>query len=487
MVDRKKPAFNIQLLQGRKGVVSLLKEVNSLDIFDNPGSSNFHASGLFSTEIFGRVGSDERDRTFGYVNLKTSILHPLVWSLLQRVKGLYQGILTGKEFGKWDGKLKDFVKSDDVEGDTGYAFFMEHWEELKIPEGKSPIRQKRVKLLNQYRTEAINEHILVMPAGLRDVDVSGGRVKEGEINEHYRRLISISNTVASTTYKDTSVFNKARVSQQLAFNEIYNTIETLLSGKKGFLAAKWASRNIINGTRNVISAMDPSIADLDDIHAPTANDTIAGLWQVSRGALPIFIKALKDGILAPIFGSGEGSAKLIDVKTLKSEFANITPKTFDKWNTLEGLEKVIASLSTVSLRSKPVMVEGRYLALVYKPKKTKVFKIFYDIEELPEGMDVADVHPITYFELIYLAYYRDVNKLKGLPTRYPIEGEGSIYPSRIYLKTTVVSESRTELDDEWKPYSDGDHEASVYPQFHPEAYVDTTIIHPSRLANNGGD
>jgi hypothetical protein len=487
MNDERKPAFNVKLLKGRKGIVSLLKEISSLDIFDSPGSSNFHEDGLFSTEIFGRVGSEDRDRRFGYIDLKTSILHPLVWDLIQKVKALYHGILMGKEFATWDPKTKDFIKANDITGETGYAFFMSHWEELELVMGTSPIRKARITLLNKYRNEGINDYILVMPAGLRDVEMSGGRVKEGEINDHYRKLISISNTVASTTYRDTSVFNKARISQQLAFNEVYKTIENLISGKKGFLAAKWGSRNIVNGTRNVISAMDPSIADLDDTHSPTANDTIAGLWQVSRGALPVFIKALKDGILSPIFSSGEGSAKLIDIKTLKSEYTDVSPNTFDKWTTLEGLEKVIAGLSKIPQRSKPVLIEGRYLALVYRPKNKKVFKVFYDIDELPDGFSKEDVYPITYFELIYLAYYKDVNKLKGLPTRYPIEGEGSIYPSQIYLKTTVISEVRIELDDTWTPYEDSRYTATVYPVLDNPSYIDTTVIHSSRLALNGGD
>lgn len=487
MNDERKPAFNVKLLKGRKGIVSLLKEISSLDIFDSPGSSNFHEDGLFSTEIFGRVGSEDRDRRFGYIDLKTSILHPLVWDLIQKVKALYHGILMGKEFATWDPKTKDFIKANDITGETGYAFFMSHWEELELVMGTSPIRKARIELLNKYRNEAINDYILVMPAGLRDVEMSGGRVKEGEINDHYRKLISISNTVASTTYRDTSVFNKARISQQLAFNEVYKTIENLISGKKGFLAAKWGSRNIVNGTRNVISAMDPSISDLDDTHSPTANDTIAGLWQVSRGALPVFIKALKDGILSPIFSSGEGSAKLIDIKTLKSEYTDVSPNTFDKWTTLEGLEKVISGLSKIPQRSKPVLIEGRYLALVYRPKNKKVFKVFYDIDELPDGLSKEDVYPITYFELIYLAYYKDVNKLKGLPTRYPIEGEGSIYPSQIYLKTTVISEVRTELDNDWTPYEDSRYTATVYPVLNNPSYIDTTVIHSSRLALNGGD
>lgn len=487
MLDIRKPAFNLKLLKVDRGQVRGLKEVTSLDIFESPGSTNFNESGLFSTEIFGPIGSDERDFTFGYISTKTSILHPLVWTLLKRVRGLYHNILTGKEFAVWNPKTKDFDPSDQVDGDTGYHFFMTHWDELVIPEGKSDIRRERVKVINEYREKAVNDYILVMPAGLRDAEIDSlGRTREGEINEHYRKLLSIGNTIAGTSDKDISVFNKARVVQQLAFNEIYKTIERLLSGKKGVLAAKWASRNIVNGTRNVISAMDTTISDLDDLNAPTANDTIAGLWQVSRGALPIFIERLKNGILANIFGSIEGGVPLVNRKTLKSELVQISPKAYDRWTTYEGLEKVISSLSNVNRRAMPVLVDGNYLALVYKPKDRDVFRVFNDISDLPPELNKEDVYPITYFELIYLCNYKDVNKLCGLPTRYPVEGEGSIYPSNIYLKTTVISERRYELGHDWQPLGD-EYLAAVYPDMNNPSYIDTTVVHPSRLAGMGGD
>jgi hypothetical protein len=47
---------------------------------------------------------------------------------------------------------------------------------------------------------------------------------------------------------------------QQKFNEIYDTIERMIEGKKKLLMGKWASRNIMNGTSNVITAMDTSVS-----------------------------------------------------------------------------------------------------------------------------------------------------------------------------------------------------------------------------------
>lgn len=484
-----KSPFNIKILNAKKSNLRGVKQITTLDIFDRPGSSNFHPEGLFSTEIFGQVGTLQRDTTFAYIDLKISILHPLVWILLQRIRGLYHEILTGKSYAVFNDKLKDFEKSDELNGDTGYHFFIKHWPELKIPMGDSPIRKQRIEMINKYRDEAVNDAVLVLPAGLRDIEVDNvGRTREGEINEHYRRLLSISNTIANTNTGDSNVFDKARLSLQASFNSIFEMVEGLVSGKRGFFLGKWGSRNIVNGTRNVISAMDPNISNLDHEGLPGSNDTIAGLWQISRAALPLFVAGLNNGILKEIFGNSEGSVPLIDTKTLKREMVKVSPVSFDRWNTTEGLEKVISELSIIDQRDKSILVEDRYLALIYKPKNTKVFKVFTDIDTLPPELDIKDVHPITYFELIYLSMYNKVNELAALPTRYPIEGEGSIYPSKVYLMTTVRTERRYELGFDWKPIKDKEHLANVFPVLDgKQSYIDTTVVHPSRLQGMGGD
>lgn len=481
--------FNISLLKLKPGDLRLMKPITNLDIFEGPNSSNFHEGGLFSTEIFGRVGDDKRDETFAYIPLKTRVLHPIIFQRLGRLKSLYTEILSGQRYAVWDDKKKDFFASDIVDGQTGYQFFMSKWNELRFEPGESEIRKQRIELIYKYREQAVIDNVLVMPAGLRDAEVDNlGRTRKDEINDHYQRLIGISNTIGKTSRNDTDVLNTARWTQQIALNEIYFLIEKMLSGKKGFIQSKWGSRRIMNGTRNVITAMDLSPKNVDDPAAPGPDNTVLGLWQTSRGALPITKAALKANILAHVFGDAEGQVRLIDKKTLKSEYATISPQTYDRWTTSEGLEKVIESQSMIEARSRPVLVEDRYLALVYKPKDRKVFKVFYDIDDLPEEGDKKDVHPITLCELIYLCNYRNWNNLGVISTRYPVTGEGSTYPAFVYVRTTVKSEARVELGDDWQRMQPADENtALVYPIFEPDAYIDSAMIHSYRLGGLGGD
>lgn len=485
----KRLPFNISLLKLTPGQIRLLKPIKSLDTVDAPGSSDFHPEGLFSTEIFGRVGEDSRDETFAYIPLKTTILHPVVFQRLERLKRLYSGILSGKSYAVWDDKEKDFVQSTEVDGKTGYHFFMSKWKDIKFKKGDSEIRNQRIDLINKYREEAVIKDVLVMPAGLRDAEIDAiGRTQEDEINSHYRRLIGIVNTIGDGNKNDGPILDNARYSLQMTFNEIYFTIEKMLSGKKGFIQNKYGSRRIMNGTRNVISAMELSPPDLDESNFPEADDTVVGLFQCSRGALPITINRLSNNILQSAFGDVEGQVRLIDRKTLRSEFVNVSTQTFDRWTTTDGLEAVISSQEMTEARSKPVVIEDRYLALVYKPKNNKVFKVFYDIDELPDGFDKDDVYPLTLHEMIYLCNYSGWNNLRIQSTRYPVTGEESSYLSRVFVRTTVKSEERVELDANWEEQEPTkENTAYVYPIFDPDSYIDSQMVHSYRLGGLGGD
>lgn len=477
--------FNVEIMKVDQQLLVTLKPVTSMDFYENVGG-DLHEDGLFSISIFGRIGDEMRDKKFSFIDIKTQVFHPIIYQALIRLKGLYRGILAGNEYAVWDPELKDFVRSDDLRGQTGFQFFVDHWNEINFRGNKSSIRDARIQLIEKYRDRALTDKILVMPAGLRDIEVGeDGRVVVGDINTYYRKILAISRTIASSEHVNASrVLNLPRHTMQLTFNEIYSTIEMMLSGKRGFLQNKWGSRRIFNGTRNVITAMDTSTEYLGGPNAPKYTDTIVGLYQASKGMLPVTIHFLRTRYLADIFSVGDGQANLIDPTTLKGETVKLALDTYDRWTTVEGLEKVVSSYGEQTLRNKPVMLDGYYLALIYiGPDKT--FRIFHSIDELPEGLDRAHVRPINLVELIYLSGYRDWNNYVGFVTRYPVTGIGSCYPTTLYVKTTIVGEMRRELGPDWQPLDDSI--ALEFPTYSPLAYLDSLVISPSRLAGLGAD
>lgn len=503
--------FNIEIMKVDGDLVRNLRPVSSTDIMESSGqklgpaeflstkdlfwqgkgniTSDFHPEGLFSIETFGRVGDKRRDSQFSYVEIKTTVFHPIIHKSLGKLKGLYHDIMAGKAYAVWDEKEQDFLASDDVEGETGFHFFVKHWEKIKFKRTDSPTRNERLKLIEKYKDRALTNKILIMPAGLRDVRVgAGNRLEFDEINDVYRRIVGISRTVAGSGEKISSpALNYSRYQLQMAFNEIYAIIENMLRDKKGFVQRRWARRGVFNGTRNVISSMDTSKRYLGGKDAPKASDTILGLYQTMKGAMPFTVNLLRNGYLSEAFGIGDAStmARLVDPKTLKRENVELPSMTKDRWTTLDGLQKIVNSFGDLSNRHKPVMVEGRYLALIYKgPNKT--FRIFGDIDELPEHYDRKHVEPITLVEFLYLSGYRDWNSLKVIVTRYPVTGLGSSYPSDLYVKTSVVGEAREELGPDWEPLGQG-FVAQEFPTKEPEAFIDSQIVSPIRLPGLGGD
>lgn len=494
MVNKRRDPFNVKLLQLDKGQLRTLSKIDTLDTFASPSADDFHETGLFSTSIFGRVGDPQRDKTFAYIDLRTQILHPFIYKTLKDIRRFYIDIIEGERYAVFDDEQKDFVPAREDEGSTGYAFFMSHWHELEIPKGKSDIRRQRVELINKYREKAPLRQVLVMPAGLRDAEPKeDGSLEEDEINDHYRRLIGSSITIGDLLESNDAILDTARRSQQKNFNNVYNYIRNMLTDKGGFFQSKWGKRTVMHGTRNVITAMDISPSSLDDPSMPDPDRTVLGLYQLSKGAMPITLNRLRNSVLGDAFGASEGLSLLVNPDSLQSEYVRLDPTVYDEWTTIEGLEQLVNRQSVKGFRSQPVTIpdtEGReyYLALVYKPIDEKVFKIFQDINELPEYYDREDVYPITLMELIYLSNYWGWNNLSVQIVRYPVTGEESSYISKVFVRTTVNSERRVELDENWqRPEDEQSHTATVYPVFNPENYIDSTMVHPHRLGGLGGD
>lgn len=477
--------FNIDIFTFNEKILSMIRPVRSLDTF-NGSTKNFHEDGLYSTTTFGTVGTDGRDARYGYINLKVDIIHPVLYKTLIALRSFYADIISSREFAIWDDTLKDFVKSNALEGQTGYHFFTEHVKDIVFEQRDSIKREQGVRLYEKFKDKLFTDKVLVIPAGLRDIEIDeNGRASSDEINTFYYKLVAVSNTInPSTVSISPESYNSQRMSLQNTFVEIYDYISAIVEGKKNLMMGKWASRKIFNGTRNVITSMSTTMIDLDDMDNPTINDSYIGLFQTIKGMLPVTIYHLKNEFLGTVFTTMGAPALLTNRKTLLSERVVISNKEYDRWLTNEGLEKLIAYYQENTIRHSPVIIDSYYLGLTYRgPDGT--FKLIHGIDELPEGRSKADCKPITYTELLYTAIYHIANKYPIFITRFPITGIGSVYPSKVYLKTTTDVEIRKELGDDWKPLGD-DRVAKQFP-ITDSVFFNSLAPSPSRLAAMGAD
>ena len=453
---RKQPV-NIDLIEVTEKDISRLGlgKVTEGQIFEQ-NSNIFHRNGLFSTEIFGNVGTEARNRTFGYIDLNCEILHPIVYYAIITLKSFYKQIMEGSLLAEWDPKTSSFVKSNSDKAQTGYEFFFSHVDELKFDDNGIDKRKFYINLYNKAISEGkykLRYH-LVLPAGIRDYTVDeNGKPQEDEINPFYRKLIFQSALIDYVVYKKSpEVFDSIRNSLQTTSLDIFNYLESLLEGKHKLILGKWLTRKIFNSTRNVLANYIEKADNINDPNRMLYNNTYVGLHQFVRSLAPKTIYEIKN-FTRDIFVENNTFAYLTNAKTLRKEEVLSThiQKDYDQFTTYDGIEKLIANFGNLDLRHLPITLnKGKhYLGLIYNDGK--YVKFFQDIEELPSNLSRDHVSPITLAEFLYLSVYKLSDKYPMLVTRYPITGYGSIYPSIVKVQTTVSFSKLEELDFEWKP------------------------------------
>lgn len=449
MIDALAP-FNLDLLTLDGNAIKALRPVKVLDIFDT--SKNFHPDGLFSTEIFYKQGDEKRNRTYSYISLNTEVMHPLIAKTVFKLKGYYEEIAAGTTYAVFDQKLRDFVKADPEEGQTGFTFFMKHLPHIKFEERESARRGDLIALIYKYINSLTLRNFIVMPAGLRDYTVDAdGKPSEDEINGLYRKIMNLSNVMASSQNAiNPEYLDSTRYRLQLCLIEIYDYIISLLEGKSRLVLGKWASRKIYDSSRNVITSWVPDSDTLFGPKSVSSNQTVVGLHQFLRNIMPLASNLVRETYLTQVFPGPNVPAILVNKKTLKKELVQVDSSYFEDWMTYDGFESTVGRFAEEDQRHDYLEIGNHYLGLMYKgPDGT--FKFLQDIDDVPEGRSKKDVTPITFAELLYCSVYRNSDEIPCFVTRYPVIGYGSIYPGYIYLKSTVKSDVRRELDDSWAP------------------------------------
>lgn len=477
---------NFTLLDPSKVPWQLMRPVTVADTFEGQ-TSNLNDDGLYSTLIFGRVGTDERDKTESYIDVTLPIFNPTYFKALVQLKSLYGEIIRGRAYAVWDETEKDFIKSNILEGDTGFAFFMEHFNQLDPKQNESFKRKQKIDLVNLFKDRALSSKVLVMPAGIRDVEFTPGTdmVTENEINDLYRKLIfrSKSLNVRNIDFTD-PVYDNIRWGLQESFNNIGDFLFKMQEGKRGFMQRRMSRRSIFGATRNVITSRKVSVEDCDKNVTGDPNSTIIGLYQALLGFNLVAIYELSNGFLSDVFTPGMSMAKLVDPKTLKSTYVDVDPLAVDKWTSSDGLTSLFNGYGSPNLRNRDIKIAGHYLGLVYDDGK-KVM-LLHDIDDLPEGWDKKHVRPVTYTQFFYMQTVKAIEKKMLQVTRYPITGIGSIYPSRVFvMPTNSTSSARTLFD------LDGETAIADYNYFPAwtknPSYFDGMSIANIRLGLAGGD
>jgi len=473
--------FNLDLLVLTKDQIKRMRPVTKLNIMVS-SSSNFEPDGLFSTEIFGEPGSTERNSTFSYIKRQLPVLHPLIYKHIITAKALYKNIMSGKSYAVFDNDTKDLVLSNEQDGRTGYSFFLEMLPKIQFDDRNSDLRKFKIYMIEKYgMANYMITDFLVLPAGMRDYYINAsGKPEEDDINNLYRKLLILESSIANITVdKDTmSMLDNIRFKAQETINEIYSYIMSLLDGKRKFIQAKWGTRGIIYGTRNVIT---PSIADVKDLNVSqdiTIDHTTIGLYQYLRAITPIAMNKIHNKFISRIFNPESSQAYLINKKSLSTELTSVTVKDKNNWLTIDGLDDIIGTMVQEDTRSTPIMVGDHYMCLLYDTGKE--IEVIFNTDALDDSIDKKKLRPITYYELFYISILDIIGKYPGFLTRYPVINLGGIYPSKTYVKTTIKGRNvKVKI-------SGTEYTATEYPNY-KENFYNSLSPHYAFLNALGGD
>lgn len=474
--------LNLKLLFATDEETRSMRPIKVLDITDGM-TANFHPDGLFSTEIFGKKGGAFRNRLFSYIDLRVPIIHPTLYKAIVRMKGLYSDIMAGKAYAVFDKETKDFLPSTILDGETGYHFFVSHLHELVFENRKAESRKIGIKLIQKYMPKVFITKLLVVPAGIRDYEIDpSGRPSEDELNTLYRRVMKLClNLENMNTGKNLEFLDGTRNNLQNAIMDVYQHFVEMLRGKKKAIRAHWGTRRIVNSTRNVITSYIPKVTEIGGDRSVSPNQTVVGMYQFMRAAIPFIVRSIRENFSAKVFPSPNSPAVLINKKTLKKELVELDLKYHDSWNSFDGVERILAKFGDQHTRHKVLELQDHYMMLIYDDGKN--VKLVQDVDELPEGFDKAFLRPVTMTEMLYLCSYETAFTIRAFTTRYPVLGYGGIYPCGIYLASTVKANPRYVLDDFWQAKPE---KAMEFP-ITGEKFVDSMSPNAKNLARLGAD
>lgn len=469
--------------------------VTSALIFE-PSTNNFHEDGLYSETIFGPVGSPDRMKRFGYIELNTVIFNPKIFKLIVQLKSLYKDIMSGATYAKFNPVIKDFER---VVGDplleentgTGFSFFLKHFFDINFRRTESSKRDERISVVEKYKDRALFSRYLVEPAGLRDIsNDSSGRLVQDDINKLYNSLLLYTRSIPKGSRSP--LYDHVRYQIQSKAQEIYEYIENFLDGKRGFIQGSFARRKVAMGTRNVITAATFVASGPEDPQLLKTDDVMVGVYQTVKGLQPSAKNAWFSIFGNPIFKPEPVTrVALSDPKTFELVYTTISPETRNDWMSSEGIDDLINSLRNTGLRHKPVMIpdtDGKMYALTLVYDDGDEIGLFRSIKDLeskwPRPINKKKIRPITYIEIFYLiAETISVGK-HVMVTRYPVIEQGSSYPAKIHVVSTTPSRY-VELIDLISPVQ-SKTPLRQYPVL-GASYMDAMMVHPSKLAMLGGD
>jgi hypothetical protein len=225
-----------------------LKPVTTTELFSKPGE--WHPEGLFSEIIFGPEESPDRKRTFSYITLNASVIHPSAYMLLAQLDRKIEKFVSTEETFSVDSKG---VLQVDPDGVTGISEFMKMLPKINF-RGGTDTRDKFVDKIEQSYKEGtlFIDTIPVIPPEQRTAyqDEKGLWIID-PLNDYYLALIRRAHQIKSAS-KSGPLFDLLNYELQKAVIAHDGFIRKLIQKKNGLIRSNLLAKRTDFSGRAVI-------------------------------------------------------------------------------------------------------------------------------------------------------------------------------------------------------------------------------------------
>lgn len=391
-------------------------------------------TGLFSEIIFGTT-QDERRNKWGWIDLKTKVIHPYIYEVLTRIQQNIDKCCRGEGVWRIDSHHQLVpakpTDPDYNEDNTGMDWFIENYSKIKFRRNGSRERDERLDFLATFAPgEIFIDKWFVMPVFYRDVEnKSGSKMQIPPINDLYIDVIRYANSIEMETIG--FINNMAKYNLEKTLIAIRKKFQSLLEKSKGFFHQYVMGKNPDYGIRSVISCAvldqydKPDECPIDMIHSGIP------LAEVCTAVFPFIVRWISNFMT----NSFEASTNIIPVIDKSGKPTSLyKPEDVMSMYTPEFIKKKINKwIDNYESRFDPVeipMSDGKlhHVAFTGVPYSGR-----------PSNINAATIskRAFTWTDLLYIAAEECVNDKTIWIVRYPMASHMNTFPSKVHVLSTI--------------------------------------------------
>jgi len=220
-------------------------------------SHNPHPDGLFSEDIFGIDGSPEFRTSFSWIDLKTNVIHPVIYDILyKRIEKKIEPLLSGERIYTLDDN--GYLQEDESGTITGISSLFENrvkWRFRKNDDSDTEgDRNRIIEMLetNLNKDKFFMNKLLVIPPAFRPIAImeESQEIRPDPLNELYQRILILSNQLNSVSG---TLFDILSYRMQHLLRDLHDYARAKIAKKSGMIRKLMLGKRVDFSARTVIT------------------------------------------------------------------------------------------------------------------------------------------------------------------------------------------------------------------------------------------